>query len=80
MRRPVYACDRCGHWFTTDERHAQNDLPYEPQAYTFDPSYHLCAKCTAEYRALPDQKLATLAAWQHAGQGAEVKPKSLRRS
>lgn len=72
MNRPIYACDRCGHWYTMDERLAHNDLPYEPNSGTLAMNFaavqDLCAACTSSLRE-----------WFAAGKGAEVKPKSLRR-
>lgn len=73
MHRPIYACDRCGHWYTTSPAFAHNELPYEPTANTnmlaAVKGWDLCESCTSGYPLEGDAKQ-----WFDAGKGAEVKP------
>lgn len=89
MNRPIYACDRCGHWYTLDKLFEHNDLPYEPRAVSgmTAAKWDLCAECYSQWKLhwpgwfqeSPVDYEARKQAWFAAGKGAEVKPKSLRR-
>lgn len=88
MHRPIYACDRCGHWFTLSKLFEHNELPYEPGAVSGITSarWDLCAACHKSFVAMlqachhtcvpsPTERYERAKAeWFEAGKGAEVKP------
>ena len=85
MSRPIYACDRCGHWFTTAKQFASYDLPFEPDAMLkADPKGRdFCAQCShviiemAQYLGM-DRLWDALDRWVAEGKGVAVKPRSVR--
>lgn len=76
MNRPAYACDRCGHWYTTDNLVAHNELPYESDAGVVN-NWDICGGCMDSLRK-QDILDDGLARWFAAGKGAEVKPRGVR--
>lgn len=85
MNRPIYACDRCGHWFTTQQNFASQDLPYEPDAMVKadHKSRDFCEECSHAISFMAQSmgmgKLwAAIDRWVDEGKGVCVKPRSVR--